>query len=77
MKEFEPEFGKNIYIIPELIIAQYPVTYVNLKSFSNSFLLSLYDSILNIDTMTFMLEKYVGKYEIEEEDPFLNPIKNK
>ena len=74
IKEYEPQIGKNI-ILPELILAQYPVTFVNLKSFSNSFLLSLYNPMLNIETMKFMYETYVGKYEIEEQDCFLNPIK--
>jgi acetyl esterase/lipase len=74
MKEYEPELGKNI-ILPELVMAQYPVTYVNQKTFSNSFLLSLHSSMLNINGMKFMYEKYVGKYENEDEDPFLNLIK--
>ena len=74
IKEYEPQIGKNI-ILPELILAQYPVTFVNLKSFSNSFLLSLYNPMLNIETMKFMYETYVGKYEIEDQDCFLNPIK--
>ena len=74
IKEYDPEIGKNI-ILPELIWAQYPVTYVNLKSFSNSFLLSLDSPMLNIETMKFMYETYVKNYEIEDEDPFLNPIK--
>ena len=74
MKEYEPELGKNI-ILPELVMAQYPVTYVNPKTFSNSFLLSLHSSMLNINGMKFMYEKYVGKYENEDEDPFLNLIK--
>ena len=74
IKEYDPEIGKNI-ILPELIWAQYPVTYVNLKSFSNSFLLSLDSPMLNVETMKFMYETYVKNYEIEDEDPFLNPIK--
>ena len=51
------------------------MTYVNLKSFSNSFILSLNSPMLNIEMMKVMYEKYIVKYEIEEEDPFLNPIK--
>ena len=74
MKEYDQEIGKNIFL-PELVLTQYPVTYVNLKSFSNSFILSLNSPMLNIEMMKVMYEKYIVKYEIEEEDPFLNPIK--
>ena len=75
LKEYEPQL-KNI-ILPELFLAHYPVTYTNLKSFSNSYIMSLHDSMLmlNPNAMKYMCEKYVGKYELEDEDPFLNPIK--
>ena len=74
MKEFEVELGKDI-ILPELVLLQYPVTYVNLKTYSNSFILSLSSNMLNTKSLKFMYDKYVGHYEIEDQDPFLNPIK--
>ena len=74
MKEYEKEIGKNI-ILPELVLTQYPVTYVSLKTYSNSFILSLYANILNINSMKYIYDQYVGQYEIEDEDPFLNPAK--
>ena len=74
IKEYEKDFGKTI-ILPELILSSYPVTYINLHSFSNSLLLSLFDTMLGIDVIHYTYKVYVGKYEIEEEDPFLNTIK--
>ena len=74
MKEYENELGKNI-ILPELILVQYPVTYPNLKNYSNSFILALYNNMLNAKGMKFMYDQYVSQYEIEDEDPFLNPVK--
>jgi hormone-sensitive lipase len=74
MKEYEKELGKNI-IFPELVLSQYPVTYVNLNTYSNSFLLSLHNNMLNVKGMKYMYDKYVCQYEIEDEDPFLNPVK--
>ena len=75
MKEFEATLQNNNFIFPELVLAQYPVTYVNLKNYSNSFLLSLNSQMLNVKGMKYMYEKYVGNYENEDEDPFLNPVK--
>ena len=74
MKEYDKELGKNI-IFPELVLVQYPVTYVSLKSYSNSFLFSLNSNMLNINSLKYIYDQYVGHYEIEDEDPFLNPIK--
>ena len=76
MKEYESgtELGKQI-ILPELVSTQYPVTYFNLKNFSNSFILSLHNNMLNVKGMKFMYDQYVEKYELEDEDPFLNPVK--
>ena len=74
VKEYEIELNKFI-ILPELIVANYPVTYINLKNISNSLLLSLYDPMLSINAITYIYKAYVGRYEIEDEDPFLNPIK--
>ena len=74
IKDYEPELN-NYIILPELIVANYPVTYINLKNISNSLLLSLYDPILNINSITYIYKAYVNRYEIEDEDPFLNPIK--
>ena len=76
MKEYESgtELGKQIKL-PELVSTQYPVTYFNLKNYSNSFILSLHNNMLNVKGMKFMYDQYVGKYEIEDEDPFLNPVK--
>ena len=74
MKEYDKELGQNI-IFPDLVLVQYPVTYVSLKSFSNSFLFSLHSNMLNINSLKYIYDQYVGHYEIEDEDPFLNPIK--
>lgn len=74
MKEYDKELGKNI-IFPDLVLVQYPVTYVCSKSFSNSFLFSLHSNMLNINSLKYIYDQYVGHYEIEDEDPFLNPIK--
>ena len=61
--------------MPELVLLQYPVTYINLKNISNSLLLTLYDPMLNMNNISYIYQIYVGDYEIEDEDPFLNPIK--
>jgi hormone-sensitive lipase len=74
MKDFEKQLGKDI-ILPELLLAQYPAVFIDLKNYSNSFLLSLDDPMLNFNGMKYMCEKYVGNYPSSEEDPFLNPIK--
>ena len=74
IKDYEAEL-QNYIILPELIVANYPVTYINLKNISNSLLLSLYDPMLNINAITYIYKAYVDRYEIEDEDPFLNPIK--
>lgn len=74
IKEFDDLFGKDI-ILPELILAHYPTTYVNLNNCSNSFLLSLNTQMISINAMKLMYNQYVVKYENEEDDPFLNPIK--
>ena len=74
MKDFEKQLGKDI-ILPELVLAQYPAVYIDLKNYSNSFLLSLDDPMLNFNGMKYMCEKYVGNYPLSEEDPFLNSIK--
>ena len=74
IKDYEAEL-QNYIILPELIVANYPVTYINLKNMSNSLLLSLYDPMLNINAITYIYKAYVDRYEIEDEDPFLNPIK--
>ena len=74
IKSYEIELGKNI-VLPELVLAQYPVTYINLKNISNSLLLSLFEPMLNMNTIIFTYQIYVGHYDIEDEDPFLNPIK--
>ena len=74
IKDFEKQLGKEI-ILPELLLAQYPAVFIDLKNYSNSFLLSLDDPMLNFNGMKYMCEKYVGNYPFSEEDPFLNPIK--
>ena len=74
IKDFEKQLGKDL-IIPELVLAQYPAVFIDLKNYSNSFLLSLDDPMLNFNGMKYMCEKYVGNYPSSEEDPFLNPIK--
>ena len=74
MKDFEKQLSKDI-ILPELVLAQYPAVYIDLKNYSNSFLLSLDDPMLNFNGMKYMCEKYVGNYPLSEEDPFLNSIK--
>ena len=74
MKDFEKQLSKDI-ILPELVLAQYPAVFIDLKNYSNSFLLSLDDPMLNFNGMKYMCEKYVGNYPLSEEDPFLNSIK--
>ena len=74
IKSYEVELGKTI-VLPELVLLQYPVTYINLKNISNSLLLTLYDPMLNMNNISYIYRIYVGDYEIEDEDPFLNPIK--
>ena len=74
IKEYDSELGKNI-LFPELIMANYPVTYINYSSISNSLILSLNEPLLSINAISYIYKSYVGRYEIEEEDPFLNPVK--
>ena len=74
IKEYDSELGKNI-LFPELIMANYPVTYINYSSISNSLILSLNEPLLSINGISYIYKSYVGRYEIEEEDPFLNPVK--
>ena len=74
VKEYESEFGQSI-LLPEFILSSYPVTYISLKNISNSLLLSLFDPMLNIDVTNYTYKVYVGNYELEEEDPYLNPVK--
>ena len=73
LKEYDPILMKDI-ILPELLLEEYPVTYVNVKNCSNSFLLSLNDLVFNAANMAFSVENYRNCYNIED-DPFLNCIK--
>jgi hormone-sensitive lipase len=74
LKEYEKDL-KDIILLPELVLLFYPVTYVNLNTYSNSFLLSLNESLLNSSTLKYMCEQYVGDYPLQDDDMFLNPIK--
>ena len=73
LKEYDSELMKDV-ILPELLLEEYPVTYVNVKNCSNSFLLSLNDNVFNVQNMSFSVEKYRNNYDVED-DPFLNCIK--
>lgn len=73
LKEYDPNLMKDV-ILPELLLEEYPVTYVNVKNCSNSFLLSLNDQVFNAYNMAFSVENYRNGYSIED-DPFLNCIK--
>ena len=73
LKEYAPVLMKDV-ILPELLLEEYPVTYVNVKNCSNSFLLSLNDQVFNAANMAFSVENYRNNYNTEE-DPFLNCIK--
>lgn len=73
LKEYDPILMKDL-ILPELLLEEYPVTYVNVKNCSNSFLLSLNDLVFNAANMAFSVENYRNSYNIED-DPFLNCIK--
>ena len=73
LKEYAPILMKDA-ILPELLLEEYPVTYVNVKNCSNSFLLSLNDLVFNAANMAFSVENYRNNYNIED-DPFLNCIK--
>ena len=71
-KEYKEDLGENM-LLPELVLAQYPGTYINLKNYSNSFPLCLRSQFLSANILRIMYDKYVVKYEKEDEDPFLNP----
>ena len=74
IKEYDLKIGENI-IFPELIMANYPVTYINYKNISNTLILSLNEPMLSINAISYIYKSYVGNYEIEDQDPFLNPAK--
>ena len=73
LKEFDPNLMEDA-ILPELLLLEYPVTYINVKNCSNSFLLSLNDIVFNPPNMSFSVESYRNDYNIDD-DPFLNCIK--
>ena len=73
LKEFDPNLMGDA-ILPELLLVEYPVTYVNTNNCSNSFLLSLNDLVFNPPNMSFSVESYRDDYNIDD-DPFLNCIK--
>ena len=73
LKEFNPKLMGDV-ILPELLLMEYPVTYVNVNNCSNSFLLSLNDVVFNPPNMSFSVESYRYNYNIDD-DPFLNCIK--
>ena len=73
LKEFNPKLMGDV-ILPELLLMEYPVTYVNVNNCSNSFLLSLNDVVFNPPNMSFSVERYRYNYNIDD-DPFLNCIK--
>ena len=73
LKEFDPNLMGDV-ILPELLLMEYPVTYVNVNNCSNSSLLSLNDVVFNPPNMSFSVESYRYDYNIDD-DPFLNCIK--
>ena len=73
LKEFDPKIMGNA-ILPELLLLEYPVTYINVNNCSNSFLLSLNDVVFNPPNMSFSVESYRHDYN-NDDDPFLNCIK--
>ena len=73
LKEFDPKLMGDI-IFPELLLLEYPVTYINVNNCSNSFLLSLNDVVFNPPNMSFSVESYRYDYN-NDDDPFINCIK--
>ena len=73
LKEFEPNLMGDV-ILPELLLVEYPVTYINENNCSNSFLLSLNDPVFSPQNMSFSVKSYRNDYNIDD-DPFLNCIK--
>ena len=73
LKEFDPNLMGDI-ILPELLLIEYPVTYINVNNCSNSFLLSFNDLVFSPQNMSFSVESYRYDYN-NDDDPFLNCIK--
>ena len=73
LKEFDANLMGDI-ILPELLLIEYPVTYINVNNCSNSFLLSFNDLVFSPQNMSFSVESYRYDYN-NDDDPFLNCIK--
>jgi hormone-sensitive lipase len=74
LKEYDKQLGKNI-ILPELLLISYPVTHVNVNNYSNSLILTLNHQIFSLDALKYMCNQYLGEYQFQDKDMFLNPIK--
>ena len=74
IKEYEMGLDEKI-ILPELLLGFYPVTYLGFNSYSNSMLFALDNFYSRPDILKFLIKQYVGEYQLQNEDPFLNPIK--
>ena len=73
IKELDPDIGQ-IILLPELVAAFYPVTYLNIKNCSNSFLFPTMNPLLKLKAMKYILQSYLGDYKLEN-DPFVNVCK--
>ena len=73
LKEFDPNLMGDVFL-PELLLLEYPVTYINVNNCSNSFLLSINDLVFNPPNMSFSVHSYRADYNIED-DPFISCIK--
>ena len=74
LKEYDKNLSGQI-ILPELLLTFYPVTRVSTQTFSNSLLLTLGQSMFSPDILKYMCNQYLGNYQLQDEDMFLNPIK--
>ena len=74
IKEYELNLEDKI-LLPELLLVFYPITYLGYNNYSNSIMSCLDNFSLRPDMMKFLIKQYVGEYELQNKDPFLNPIK--
>ena len=74
LKEYNKQLGKNI-ILPELLLVCYPVTHVSVNNYSNSLMLTLGQQMFSLDALKYMCNQYLGEYQFQDNDMFLNPIK--
>ena len=74
LKEYDKQLGKNI-ILPELLLVCYPVTHVSVNNYSNSLMLTIGQQMFSLDALKYMCNQYLGEYQFQDKDIFLNPIK--